>query len=261
MIDPETHPAGVARQIIDAIGNRLAQFGNHEVVHTHGLRISLGTPRFPCVLEVSHEFLLLRVNRDHWQTPGLKSPNSTVDEAELRVSIWVVRTLTRLAIRLKTVACEIEKFRDELVTDRMSHGRELSSELAHTLGRPPKRRLRIAGGGRFNESLQISEQSRVLLGRVLSTTASTANATGLRDVTDVEFLETAPDGRNRDSRGTRYGSDPSAAEGFRFRRSPHSSGSLVQRRRECFELGRDEADIINHASGIDMVPVNLSVIS
>jgi hypothetical protein len=58
----------------------------------------------PAVLEVSHQFLLLCVHRDHRLFAGQKAFNLAIDIFELRVPIRMAAAFLALPVRLETVA-------------------------------------------------------------------------------------------------------------------------------------------------------------
>jgi hypothetical protein len=218
-------------------------------------------PGSPCILEVSNEFLLLRVNRNHGPSACLEPANLVVDEAELRIAIRVVRPLTRLTIRLQAVPGKVQEFRDKLVANRMPHCPQLTSEIAHTLARPPKRRLGVSRGSRLDESFKVSEQGQILIECRLPTATATPNAIRLSDLPRVELSQATFDGRKRNPRRTRYGSNPAVPKSSRFCGGPYPPSTLVQRGSKDFELRFDMTDIINHASCIGMIPETVQLFS
>src|SRR3974390_1493569 len=104
MINADADPPLVIGHIIDAIRDRLAQFLVLKVVDAHVLQLAFGTPFATAVLEISHQFLLLRVDRDH-RLPTLLQPRRLrVDELELGIAIGMLIAFARLAIGLQAVA-------------------------------------------------------------------------------------------------------------------------------------------------------------
>lgn len=80
---------GVGAEVVDAIGDRLAQFVILEVVHPHGGRLARGMPLLPGILEVPHQLLLLGVHRDHGLTALLELLGAPRNVLELRVAVWM----------------------------------------------------------------------------------------------------------------------------------------------------------------------------
>jgi hypothetical protein len=101
MIHADTDPTGVVGQIVDAIGDRPAQFLDQEVVHPNVLRLTCGTPFPTGVLEVSDEFLLLRIDRDHRFARGQRRGHRVVDVNELRIAVGMAVAFPGLAIGLQ----------------------------------------------------------------------------------------------------------------------------------------------------------------
>jgi hypothetical protein len=100
MIDPDADPALVARQVVDPIGNRLAQFLIDKVVHLDLHRFSDGRP-FPAgVAKLPNQFLLFRINGDHGLVLFLQGHDLPANVLELRVAVWMRRPFPRLAIGL-----------------------------------------------------------------------------------------------------------------------------------------------------------------
>jgi hypothetical protein len=83
-------------------------------------RLALGLPLAPCVLELTHKLLLLRVDRNDRLRSLLEALDSCVDVLELRVAVGMVRPFLRLAIALKAVAGRVEQTADSSRTQRVS---------------------------------------------------------------------------------------------------------------------------------------------
>ena len=62
VVDPDADPALVVGEVVDAVGDRLAQFLVFEVVGADLDRVALGAPLAPAVLEVADQLLLLGVD-------------------------------------------------------------------------------------------------------------------------------------------------------------------------------------------------------
>src|SRR5919106_433814 len=111
VVDPDAHPAGVAGEVVDAVGHRLALDGDEEVVHPHGLGQARRAPRPPGILEIPHQLLLLRVHGDHRLVRGLKPADLRGDVAELGVPVGVRRAFPRLAVGLKLYPAALKSSR------------------------------------------------------------------------------------------------------------------------------------------------------
>src|SRR5271166_2279004 len=111
MIHADADPTGVVGQIVDAIGDRPAQFLDQEVVHPNVLRLTCGTPFPTGVLEVSDEFLLLRIDRDHRFARGQRRSHGVVDVNELRIAIGMAVAFPGLAIGLQAELLLVQQTR------------------------------------------------------------------------------------------------------------------------------------------------------
>src|SRR4051812_21126768 len=65
VVDADADPTGIGGEIVDAIGHRPTEFLDQEVMHADLLGIATRPPLPAGVLEVSDQFLLLGVHRDH----------------------------------------------------------------------------------------------------------------------------------------------------------------------------------------------------
>ena len=111
VIDAHTDPTFVAGEVIDAVRNRLAQFLVGKVMNVHLLGLALGLPFLARILEFPDQFLLFRVDRDHWLVPLLKRHHLPVDVLELSVAVRMRRAFARLAVGLQAVAGLLEQCR------------------------------------------------------------------------------------------------------------------------------------------------------
>ena len=62
VIDAHAHPPAIVGHLVHPIRRGAAQFRDHEIMHAHRLRMALGSPFRPLILEVSDQFLLLGVD-------------------------------------------------------------------------------------------------------------------------------------------------------------------------------------------------------
>ena len=123
MIHADADPTGVVGQIVDAIGDRPAQFLDQEVVHPNVLRLTCGTPFPTGVLEVSDEFLLLRIDRDHRFARGQRRSHGVVDVNELRIAIGMAVAFPGLAIGLQAELLLVQQLADHRAADPVKRSR------------------------------------------------------------------------------------------------------------------------------------------
>jgi hypothetical protein len=64
MVDADAHPSGIGGKIVDAIGDRLTQLLDQEVVDPDLFRIALRAIFTAIVAEIPDQLLLLGVDRD-----------------------------------------------------------------------------------------------------------------------------------------------------------------------------------------------------
>ena len=109
-------PRLVARHVVDAVRDRLARRLAREVVHLHLLRRLRRLPLPAARLEVADQFLLLRVDGDHWLALLQERRGGRVDVLELRVPIRMLATFAGLPQGLETVAQRMQQAPDRTRT-------------------------------------------------------------------------------------------------------------------------------------------------
>ena len=117
VIDAHAHEAVVGRDVIDAVGDRLAERVGKKIVDIDPVGFALGLPFASPVLEVADEFLLLGVDGDHRDSPRDAVLGLGVDVFELRVAIRMLGAFDGLVRRLKAVAMVAEQLGHRPVTD------------------------------------------------------------------------------------------------------------------------------------------------
>jgi len=96
VVDAHAHEAVIGGDIVDAVGNRLANGVGGKVVDVHQFGFALRLPLASRVLEVADELLLLRVDGDDRDAPLDAVLSLGVDVLELRVAIRMLGALTDL---------------------------------------------------------------------------------------------------------------------------------------------------------------------
>ena len=117
VIDTNTDPAVVPRQIINPVGRYLTRFLVYEIMNANFFRITLWMPFPPCILEIAYQFLLLGIYRNNRLPPALLPSRFLVDVVELRIPVWMLLSFGCLAIRLKTVIHVTQKRCHRTVAD------------------------------------------------------------------------------------------------------------------------------------------------
>jgi hypothetical protein len=236
MVNADTHPADIPCHVVHPVGDCLAQLGDEKIVHTDSLRLPLGTPRSPCILEVSDKFLLLRVDGDGRAFPAELSLDLAVDVLELRVTVRVSSPFPCFVIRLQTVA----EFSQQGSYDGMANSMALSSQLlgklSGTLERPPQGRSRVASGRRLNEVLQVSRQRPIQRRQSLSATSGSTDSRRIQCHRSPEFTNALRQGLPRDAHRPRNSGYASTAKALCFSREHQASGAFVKGGKEILEL-------------------------
>ncbi len=101
MVQAHAHEAVVGCDIVDAVGDRLADGIGGKVVDIDQLGLALRLPFASHVLEITDQFLLLRVNGDHRNAAVDAVLGLGVDVLELRVASRMLSTLDGFARSLQ----------------------------------------------------------------------------------------------------------------------------------------------------------------
>jgi len=117
MAYPDTHPPGIAVQVIHPIGNRLSQFLYLEIMDSDLFRLPLSMPFSSTILEIPHQFLLLAIDRNDRLLTGNPMAYFAVYLLKLCVAIRVFLSLTDLTVGLKAVPHFVQESRH----DGMAH--------------------------------------------------------------------------------------------------------------------------------------------
>src|SRR6266536_2794399 len=87
VVAPDRHPAGVGADVVDPVGDGLAQLLVQEVVHVHRNRLAGGAPLAALVGVAADQLLLLDVHADRRATLGQVRLGLVVEVAELGVPV------------------------------------------------------------------------------------------------------------------------------------------------------------------------------
>ncbi len=178
VVDANAHPTLVVENVVDAVGNGLAQKGVAEVMHADLFRLALRTPIPASILEIPDQFLLFRIHRDRRLTTVEEPRHLGAEVLELRVSVGMRGPFARLAVALQAVPRLVEQGRHGAVAHRMRLPGQFLGQRARALDRPSQRRLGIAPRGRFHQAVQRRQQLRVVQDRAAASSARPADAPG-----------------------------------------------------------------------------------
>ena len=172
VVDADAHPTLVLRDVIDAVGNGLAQLLVHEIVDQHFFGLSLRLPFPPAILEFPDHFLLFGVHRDHRLAAFLKRQDGCVDVLELGVAVGVIASLPS--------SCGCSANCTPPLFNKRPTVRGLTGcpcrvsslgQLRRALARPTQRRLRIASRRRIDQPFQRGRQFGIDLVSTFATAA------------------------------------------------------------------------------------------
>ena len=144
---------------------------------------------FPAgILEVSHQLLLLGVDRDH-RVPGVEEGfDLFVEVLELGVAVGMGAALVGLDVRLEVVAEPLQQIPDPGMADRVTSPGEGLSELAGALRAPQQGGLGIASGGGADQRVKRPHQPGIGLRQRLATPSGATDRGGDGDA-GIQLLD------------------------------------------------------------------------
>src|SRR5271165_56411 len=247
--DAEIDPSDVVGNVIDAVGHRLAQTRDREIVHPDRLRLTLRSQLPPAILEVSDKLLLLCVDRDHWLAGSLERLHLGVDVLELRVTIGMADAFACLAVRLQAEAQTAQQAADQLLAGDEAPLGQRRRQTALALADPQQSRLWIAADRRLHQFVQRLQKSRLGLDRRLAATTPTTHPAAQLLGARQQIRKTAADGAARHARRSRDPGYPAAPGGARFTGGQQTPLLLVQDRGKRFEACCDGSGV-DHTSRV-----------
>jgi hypothetical protein len=163
MIDANIDPPQVVGHVVDTIRGYLAQAGNGKVMDADRFRRTAWLPLFSCILEVSDQFLFLRIDRDYRLASCLRRLHLRIEVLKLRIPIGMRSSFLLLTVSLQAIPQLVQQLGYQLPTDGMTLFLQFAGQLANTLTGPTQRRFRVPTASGFNQSLQIRQQGRILI--------------------------------------------------------------------------------------------------
>ena len=128
VVDADTDPSFIVRQIVHAVGNGFTEFGILKVVYSH-FQLFTGRPPFTAdVAEIPDQFLLFRVHRDHRLASTLQCLDATVDVFKLGVAVAMVCSFASFAVGLQAVTQFVQQVSHLLPSDAKPLPVELSRQ-------------------------------------------------------------------------------------------------------------------------------------
>ena len=209
------------------------------------LRVTLGPILPAVVLEVSDQFLLLRVDGDHRLACRQRLLHLSIDIAELGVPVGMAGAFRGLAIALQAEPALPENRAHQRMADRVALGLKRCREPAQALARPAQRRLRIAPRRRLDQRLQIRNQRGILGNRRLAPPAQAPNTPHQQILADRQLLQATADRTRRHTGRRRHRSNPAIPRRNRLRGRNQAPPTFVEERRDRFKPLPD-SPYVNH---------------
>ena len=97
MVGADADPSDIGMDVVDPIWDRAAQPRIDEVVNVDELGLALAVPLATVVLEISHQFLAIGIDRDDRLISAEEVDRLIVDVTKLCVAIDVPTAFPRLA--------------------------------------------------------------------------------------------------------------------------------------------------------------------
>src|SRR5258705_5020007 len=160
-VNAHAHPSSILAHVVDTIRSDSTQLGNDEVVDPHRLRISLESKLSTAVFEVSHQLLLLSIDRDDRLTLPQEASDFAVDMLKLSIAIRMRRAFQSLGVCLQAIAQLVQQLRHQTLADAVTATAQLLGQFAHALASPPQRRLGVTPAQRLDQRLQLSHHGCV----------------------------------------------------------------------------------------------------
>ena len=104
MVATNIYATLITRQVIDAVGNSLADAILWKIVDKRFFGATHRLPFTPNVAEIAHKLLFLRVHRQYGLIPLHELIGLCINILELFVPIWMVGSLSVLLHRLQAVS-------------------------------------------------------------------------------------------------------------------------------------------------------------
>ena len=172
MVGAHAHPAGVDGQVVDPVGNGLAQLLVGEVVAAHlaAGRPWAAIPGRAFLNSPTFSFFLVSTLITG-SAAVLMGLDLLVDVPELRVPVRVLRSLDRLGVALQAEPLLAEQVSHGVRTDPVALAGQLRRQVPGRLRGPPQRRHRIAPLLRLDQGQQRRAQPGIQVGRPLAAPA------------------------------------------------------------------------------------------
>src|SRR5579863_8040829 len=227
LIRPQVYESCVAPQVIDAAGERAGNIGPGKVVPLH-----LDGPLLwqPLLSPVPHQLLLLGIHGDHWHALRQGPLDLHVDVPELRVPVWMVFALLRLAVALQAVAQIVKELGNLRVADRMLLPVKLRGQGPRALTGPAQRRLRI------DQTFHRALQPGIVLGDLSTSRSRLPHPARRGSRSGLDLLDALGNGLARQAARPAHPRNPAAPQGTGLVGGQQPTCPLVQKRPHAGQL-------------------------
>src|ERR1700730_6579667 len=176
MIGAHADPSDIVGDVIDAVWNSVTQFGIDKIMNFDQFGPAFRAPLAAVVLEIAHQFLLFRINRNDRFIRRQERLGLRIDVLKLGVAIDVLVSFARLAVGLQAIAHAAQKVANDGWRDIMPLLRQLAHKVAQAAARPQQSAHRVASGGWRNQTLEIDHKGWILDCLPLAPTAPLADS-------------------------------------------------------------------------------------
>jgi hypothetical protein len=228
-VDPDIDPALVGGDVVDPIGRNLPQSLDFEVVDTHRLGLALAAQLSTAILEVAHQLLFLRVDRDRRLAGGERRLHLSVDVLELRIAVGMLRALAGLAVGLTAIVQLAQQHADQLLAHLEALLAQHRGDVALAPTDPAQRRLRIASDRALDQPFERRQKTRLTFNGSLAATATPSDTRAQLIAPSLQFRNATIDRAPRDPRCRRNRRHPATAQFQRLVRRKQSTSPFVQK--------------------------------
>ena len=249
--DADIDPSGIGGDVVDAIGHRLAEFGDLEVMHPDRLRARPWgrNSRPPFLKSPTSSFFLVST-----EITGSPAAWNAFTSA-LMCSNWALRSGWLAPSRVLLLACRLKpRRRSKRPTSFWPAVKPRSASAADRwrwlLLTHSKGSLGIAADRRLHQLIQGFQKPRLCLDRGLAATTPPANPIAEQHGARTQVRQAATDRAARNSGRPRHRSHPATSGRTRFTGREQATFSLVQERLKRIEAGLDGI-LVDHRVRLD----------
>ncbi len=230
VVGADADPSGIVGDVVDPVRHGTLQFGIDKVMNVDGLGRAFRPPFPPVVLEITHQFLLFRVNRYDRFVRGQVRLGLRVDVLKLPVAVDVLVAFSCLAVRLQAIAHATKKIADNRRANLVPLLRKRIHEVTQAACRPQQRLHRVAPRHRLDQALEIAHKGCILGCFRLAPTPGPADTSRRSRHLVSNVANTVINRRSRQSADPGHQTDPAASQRMRFQADKPPSALFIQNR-------------------------------